>query len=613
MKRFNKILSIVLVLSLMLPGIASATSVESNNVEKTSETSEVIEAVAEEKTEEPDELHTGNNPDKQEEVEKTEETIQVIEKTEATESGEILEMILDKAQTENILDGGNQAQETAISTLALKKEVKRINGNNRIETAIKVSSEAYKGKVETVLLAGYDGAADALTATFVAGQKDAPLLLTHKSQLDPKLLAELKRLNPDEIVILGGQNVIGKDIENGLKKAGYNIKRIQGNSRVETAINVASEYYEYKSGLSSASEVFVIEYNSLVDALAIGPVAARDGVPILIIRKDNVPSEVAKYLKEKNIKKATIIGGTSKISEKAKSQLENLGMTVGRISGDNRILTSINICTTYFKNRNATIVANGVNYTDALIGGYFAAKMDAPIILTNDSTIPNEALHCIKEGKTTTFVLGGESVISYNMYNAIKNTVNPKPKPAKPIVCLDYGHGGKDSGAVLRDENNNVIRKEKDDIIVTGKAVATELRRHGVEVDETRKGDEYLTLTERVNIANQKNYNYFVSFHRNSASTDKANGVEVFTTANSSAKDLAKSLQSNLVDVGFTDRGTKYANFTVISKTKAPAALMEIGFIINEKDNEIFDTKQKEIVRAITSAILGELGINYKN
>ena len=72
-------------------------------------------------------------------------------------------------------------------------------------------------------------------------------------------------------------------------------------------------------------------------------------------------------------------------------------------------------------------------------------------------------------------------------------------------------------------------------------------------------------------------------------------------------------MQKNLVDVGFLDRGTKYSNFTVISATRAPALLLEIGFISNAGDNVIYDTKQNQIVKAVTSAILGELGIRYKN
>jgi len=45
--------------------------------------------------------------------------------------------------------------------------------------------------------------------------------------------------------------------------------------------------------------------------------------------------------------------------------------------------------------------------------------------------------------------------------------------------CFDYGHGGSDPGAVYKG------RKEADDVLSLGRAVAAELRRCGVIVDET--------------------------------------------------------------------------------------------------------------------------------
>lgn len=61
----------------------------------------------------------------------------------------------------------------------------------------------------------------------------------------------------------------------------------------------------------------------------------------------------------------------------------------------------------------------------------------------------------------------------------------------------------------------------------------------------------------------------------------------------------------------FAVGAVKAANFHVLRETKAPAVLIEIGFIDNTKDNELFDTKFSEITEGITKAILDELGIKY--
>ncbi len=168
-------------------------------------------------------------------------------------------------------------------------------------------------------------------------------------------------------------------------------------------------------------------------------------------------------------------------------------------------------------------------------------------------------------------------------------------------------NGGTDPGAVYKG------RKEKDDVLSLGKAVAAELRRHGVIVDETRTKDETVSLKERSNLENKGSYDYFISFHRNAFKPEQAKGVETYTYLNPQAKTrvLAEKIQSALMGIGFTNRGVKAANFHVLRETKAPAVLVEVGFIDNTGDNQLFDTKRDEIVKAITEAILSQLGITY--
>lgn len=167
-------------------------------------------------------------------------------------------------------------------------------------------------------------------------------------------------------------------------------------------------------------------------------------------------------------------------------------------------------------------------------------------------------------------------------------------------ICLDYGHGGRDPGAVYRG------RYEKDDMLRLGTQISKELRKHGVLVDETRTTDKTMSLRERSNLENKKTYDYFISLHRNAYKPEHANGVETLTYLNQTlkARKLANKIQNALVDLGFKDRGVKKANFHVLRETRAPAILIEIGFIDNSKDNDIFDKKYEEIVEAITKAIL---------
>lgn len=168
------------------------------------------------------------------------------------------------------------------------------------------------------------------------------------------------------------------------------------------------------------------------------------------------------------------------------------------------------------------------------------------------------------------------------------------------IICFDYGHGGLDPGAVYGK------RKEKDDNLLIGKSLAEKLRKHGFIVDEVRENDETMSLQARVNFERWKEYDLFISFHRNAYRPEEARGVETYTylKAGKRASELAERIQDALKNVGFVDRGIKRANYYVLRKTRSPAILLEIGFIDNSGDNKIFEEKKEEIVRGIFLAIL---------
>ncbi|MCX7903054.1 MAG: N-acetylmuramoyl-L-alanine amidase [Caloramator sp.] len=174
-------------------------------------------------------------------------------------------------------------------------------------------------------------------------------------------------------------------------------------------------------------------------------------------------------------------------------------------------------------------------------------------------------------------------------------------------VCLDYGHGGIDSGAVYKG------RCEKDDNLELGLKIAEELRRHGVIVGETRTSDTTLSLKDRTLFANKGNFDYFISFHRNAYIPEKTNGVEtyVYIIGREKSKELAERIQKALIQVGFFNRGIKKANFQVLRETKMPAVLVEVGFIDNSEDNKLFDSKKDEIAKGIAKAILEQLNIKY--
>lgn len=178
-------------------------------------------------------------------------------------------------------------------------------------------------------------------------------------------------------------------------------------------------------------------------------------------------------------------------------------------------------------------------------------------------------------------------------------------RAAERTFMLDAGHGGSDSGAVYNG------RLEKNDNLRITLAVGERLARSGERVLYTRTDDSTVDLTYRSTMANSADATYFVSFHRNSAST-VGRGVEVYyytgLSAQSTAARMAAPVQDALVACGFHNRGVKQANFSVLRRTSMPAILVELAFINNEAENAKLDSEFDRIADAIASALLSFVG-----
>lgn len=178
-------------------------------------------------------------------------------------------------------------------------------------------------------------------------------------------------------------------------------------------------------------------------------------------------------------------------------------------------------------------------------------------------------------------------------------------RAAERTFMLDAGHGGSDSGAVYNG------RLEKNDNLRITLAVGERIARSGERVLYTRTDDSTVDLTYRSTMANSAGATYFVSFHRNSAST-VGRGVEVYyytgLSAQSTAARMAAPVQDALVACGFHNRGVKQANFSVLRRTSMPAILVELAFINNEAENAKLDSEFDRIADAIASALLSFVG-----
>ena len=176
-------------------------------------------------------------------------------------------------------------------------------------------------------------------------------------------------------------------------------------------------------------------------------------------------------------------------------------------------------------------------------------------------------------------------------------------------IYLNAGHGGYDTGAVG-------VKVEKEETLRLAKDIKPLLESTGHSVIMSRETDSYLSVIEIADDANARSANLFVAIHLN-ASDGKGHGTEclIVSGASATSKLVAAEINKRIASLGFTNRGVKVQDTRtyVLSHTKMPATTVEVCFIDNTDDMQLYAIKYKEIVRAITEGILAIAGGSIQN
>lgn len=287
----------------------------------------------------------------------------------------------------------------------------RAAGTSRYATAVAVAQEAFTPGAATVYIATGETFPDALAAGAVAGFEHSPILLTRRSVLPPETAAELRRLQPASIVVLGGTAAIATSVEQEL--AGYtsgSVTRVAGSNRYATAAALSAR--TYSPGVPAA---FIVTGESFPDGLTAGPAAAAVGGPVLLVHPGWIPAETLAELQRLAPQKIYVIGGSVAVSDSVASNLA--GLTTGaveRLAGSNRYYTAQAVSQRIFGPGPQTVyMATGESFPDALSAGPAAAAAGGPLLLSQRDTIPyGGRLELTRLSPHVIVVVGGATVIS---------------------------------------------------------------------------------------------------------------------------------------------------------------------------------------------------------
>ena len=292
-------------------------------------------------------------------------------------------------------------------------DVTRLAGDDRFRTAVlaadRMKAELGVSKFDTILVASGTNFADALSGSYLAAVKQAPILLTCTAEFHAGLaetsnamVAAYIRDNlgaDGTVYILGGEKAVDASLEEALQ--GYEVKRLAGGNRYATNIAILEE-----AG-TAGKQILVCNGDSFADSLS----ASAVGLPILLVNGAWGIFDVQKPFLKQCSGDLCIIGGAAAVDESMEAQLSAYGKTT-RVGGSNRFETSVAVAEAFFRSPDAVALAYGLNFPDGLCGGALASAMGAPLILTMDGFETAAADYVQKNGIRKGVVLGGNGLIA---------------------------------------------------------------------------------------------------------------------------------------------------------------------------------------------------------
>lgn len=285
--------------------------------------------------------------------------------------------------------------------------VHRDFGPDRYGTAAAASAATFASGAPAVYLASGNAWADALPAASLAGGS-APILLVDGASIPAATTAEVTRLAPGRIVLLGGASLVPDSVGATLAKLSTSgtWSRVAGDDRYGTAAEISQRAFPNGAGV-----VYLASGEGYADALAGSALAAHEGGPLLLTKAASLPSVVADELARLRPSRIVVLGGSGVVSTAVESALHRYATTVTRAEGGDRYGTAIAALQTVTA-ASTVVVVSGSTFPDALTGGAIAAHSGAVVLPAPGGLQSPEADELRRLAPSQVVLLGGTGALS---------------------------------------------------------------------------------------------------------------------------------------------------------------------------------------------------------
>lgn len=166
----------------------------------------------------------------------------------------------------------------------------------------------------------------------------------------------------------------------------------------------------------------------------------------------------------------------------------------------------------------------------------------------------------------------------------------------KKIIVIDAGHGGNDMGTTFNDAS------EKQIVLNIASKIKKFNQSQDYEIVLTRDSDNNTSLSERTDMINKLNPEMVISLHINKSPAKESTrkGHEIFIQNSEASRSLAEKIAKKLGECNIQEQ-----NLHILRVSKAPAVLVELGFINNTQDRTYLNSEegQKEVAKKFIEII----------
>jgi len=313
--------------------------------------------------------------------------------------------------------------------------VARVSGADRYETAAAIAQAGWPSALpsgSTVLLATGENYPDAVAGAAAAGHLAVPLLLTRTASLPDQTKAQILRLKPTKVALLGSTSAISDTVAGQISALGVDVVRWQGANRYATAAAVSQATYP-----DGATNVYLATGTAFPDALAGSALAAVAGGPLLLTDPHSLPSATADEISRLHPSAIIVLGDTNAVSSQVAdaAQAASGGSALSRINGPDRFQTADALASVLVQVHGGTaasngiLIATGMNFADALAGAAWAGASDRPLLLVPGSYVTTQTWTTIQQLRASSaIVLGGTASVS----DAVANGLHTGSPPTSP-------------------------------------------------------------------------------------------------------------------------------------------------------------------------------------